>query len=38
MGKVVVIGVDLVKSVFQLYCAAADRSVVLRKKLSHGQF
>lgn len=38
MENVSVIGVDLAKSVFQLHGAAADGSVVFRKKLSRAQF
>lgn len=38
MENVTVIGVDLAKSVFQLHGAAADGSVVFRKKLSRAQF
>lgn len=38
MEEVTVIGVDLAKSVFQLHGAAADGSVVFRKKLSRSQF
>ena len=38
MDKVTVIGVDLVKSVFQLHGAAADGTPVFRKKLSRPQF
>lgn len=38
MDEVTVIGVDLAKSVFQLHGAAADGSVVFRKKLSRAQF
>ena len=34
MKDVEIIGVDLAKQVFQLHGAAADGSVVLRKKLS----
>lgn len=34
MKKVTIIGVDLAKNVFQLHGAAADGSVVFRKKLS----
>ena len=38
MKKVTIIGVDLAKNVFQLHGAAADGSVVFRKKLSRLQF
>ncbi|PBB51786.1 MULTISPECIES: IS110 family transposase [Mesorhizobium] len=38
MEKVTIIGVDLAKNVFQLHGAAADGSVVFRKKLSRLQF
>jgi hypothetical protein len=38
MEKVTIIGVDLAKSVFQLHGAAADGSVVFRKKLTRPQF
>ena len=38
MGEVSIIGVDLAKNVFQLHGAAADGSVVFRKKLSRPQF
>jgi transposase len=38
MGEVTIIGVDLAKNVFQLHGAAADGSVVFRKKLSRPQF
>ncbi|RUV87100.1 IS110 family transposase [Mesorhizobium sp. M1A.F.Ca.IN.020.06.1.1] len=38
MEKVTIIGVDLAKKVFQLHGAAADGSVVFRKKLSRLQF
>jgi transposase len=37
-GTVSIIGVDLAKNVFQLHGAAADGSVVFRKKLSRPQF
>lgn len=37
-GKVTIIGVDLAKNVFQLHGAAADGTVVFRKKLSRLQF
>lgn len=37
MGEVSIIGVDLAKNVFQLHGAAADGSVVFRKKLSRLQ-
>ena len=38
MEEVSIIGVDLAKNVFQLHGAAADGSVVYRKKLSRPQF
>jgi len=38
MGEVIIIGVDLAKNVFQVHGAAADGSVVFRKKLSRPQF
>ncbi len=38
MGEITGIGVDLAKNVFQLHGAAADGSVVFRKKLSRPQF
>ena len=38
MGEVTVIGVDLAKNVFQVHGAAADGSVLFRKKLSRPQF
>ena len=38
MCEVSIIGVDLTKNVFQLHRAAADGSVVFRKKLSRSQF
>ena len=38
MGEVSIIGVDLAKNVFQLHGAAAEGSVVFRKKLSRPQF
>jgi transposase len=38
MKKVTIIGVDLAKNVFQLHGAAADGTVVFRKKLSRPQF
>jgi len=37
MGEVSIIGVDLAKNVFQLHGAAADGTVVSRKKLSRLQ-
>jgi len=37
MGEVTIIGVDLAKNVFQVHGAAADGSVVFRKKLSRAQ-
>lgn len=38
MKEVTIIGIDLAKNVFQLHGAAADGSVVFRKKLSRPQF
>lgn len=38
MTEVTIIGVDLAKRVFQVHGAAADGSVVFRKKLSRAQF
>lgn len=38
MKEVIIIGVDLAKNVFQLHGAAADGSVVFRKKLTRVQF
>jgi len=38
MEHVSIIGIDLAKRVFQAHGAAADGSVVFRKKLSRGQF
>ena len=38
MGQANIIGVDLAKRVFQVHGAAADGSVVFRKKLSRSQF
>ena len=38
MEQVSIIGIDLAKRVFQAHGAAADGSVVFRKKLSRGQF
>jgi transposase len=38
MAEVTIIGIDLAKNVFQLHGAAADGSVVFRKKLSRPQF
>ena len=38
MEEVTIIGIDLAKNVFQLHGAAADGSVVFRKKLSRSQF
>ena len=37
MGEVNIIGLDLAKSVFQAHGAAADGSVVFRRKLSCAQ-
>jgi transposase len=37
MKKVTIVGIDLAKRVFQLHGAAADGSVVFRKKLSRAQ-
>ncbi|PWJ10686.1 hypothetical protein SAMN05421539_12210 [Jannaschia seohaensis] len=38
MGEVTIIGVDLAKNAFQVHGAAADGSVLFRKKLSRPQF
>jgi len=38
MEEVSIIGVDLAKNVFQLHGAAADGSVLFRKKLTRLQF
>jgi transposase len=38
MKEVTIVGVDLAKRVFQLHGAAADGTVVFRKKLSRAQF
>jgi hypothetical protein len=38
MSEVTIIGVDLAKNVFHLHGAAADGSVVFRKKLTRVQF
>ena len=38
MEEISIIGVDLAKNVFQLHGAAADGSIVLRKKLSRPLF
>lgn len=38
MGEVGIIVVDLAKNVFQVHGAAADGSVLFRKKLSRLQF
>lgn len=38
MDEVIIVGVDLAKNVFQAHGAAADGSVVFRKKLSRPQF
>jgi transposase len=38
MKEVTIIGVDLAKNVFQLHGAAADGTVLFRKKLSRPQF
>ncbi len=38
MKEVGIIGVDLAKNVFQLHGAAADETVLFRKKLSRPQF
>ena len=38
MKEISIIGVDLAKNVFQLHGAAADGSVLFRKKLSRPQF
>ena len=37
MNEVSIIGIDLAKRVFQLHGAAADGSVVFRKKLTRAQ-
>ena len=37
MKEVSIIGVDLAKNVFQLHGAAADGSIIFRKKLSRPQ-
>ena len=38
MAEVTIIGVDLAKQIFQAHGAAADGSVIFRKKLSRNQF
>lgn len=38
MQEISIIGVDLAQNVFQLHGAAADGSVLFRKKLSRPQF
>ena len=38
MEEVTIIGIDLAKNVFQVHGAAADGSIVFRKKLSRPQF
>lgn len=38
MKEVTIIGVDLAKNVFQVHGAAADGSVIFRKKLTRVQF
>ncbi len=38
MKEISIIGVDLAKNVFQLHGAAADGSVLFRKKLTRPQF
>jgi len=38
VGEVIIIGVELAKNVFQVHRAAADGSVLFRKKLSRPQF
>ncbi|HAT85466.1 MAG TPA: hypothetical protein DCS30_05655 [Rhizobiales bacterium] len=38
MDKVTIIGIDLAKNAFQIHGAAADGSVLFRKKLSRKQF
>ena len=38
MGQVRIVGVDLAKNVFQVHGAAADWSVLFRKKLTRPQF
>ena len=37
MGEVTIMGVDLAKNVFQVHGAAADGTVLFRKKLSRPQ-
>lgn len=37
MEEVTIIGIDLAKNVFQLHGAAADGSVIFRKKLTRPQ-
>lgn len=37
MGEVSIIGLDLAKNVFQAHGAAADGSVIFRRKLSRAQ-
>lgn len=38
MDEVIIVGVDLAKNIFQAHGAAADGSVIFRKKLSRPQF
>ncbi len=38
MKEVTIVGVDLAKRVFQVHGAAADGSVIFRKKLGRAQF
>jgi transposase len=38
MGEITIIGIELAKNVFQVHGAAADGSVVFRKKLTRLQF
>jgi len=38
MGDAIIIGVDLAKNVLQVHGAAADGSVLFRKRLSRPQF
>ena len=37
MGEISIIGLDLAKNVFQAHGAAADGSVIFRRKLSRAQ-
>ena len=38
MSEIITVGLDLAKNVFHLHGAAADGSVLFRKKLSRPQF